>query len=133
VTDEPTVTDPPRTATLRWAVWLLTAEAVVLAGVTAFFVYEDVAATPDSVRDALAITGYFAVLTLLLAGLAWALARRRAWARGPAIVLELMLVPVGYYMLEAGQPAFGVPVIVVGLAGAGLLLAPPTREALGIR
>jgi hypothetical protein len=120
-------------ATLRWAVWLLAAQAVALAGVTGFFGYEDLTATPNSVRDAMAITVYFALLTVLLGLLAWSLARRRSWARGPAIVLELMLLPFGYYIVEGGHPLYGVPVMLLGLACAGLLIAPQTREALGIR
>jgi hypothetical protein len=133
VTEQQTapVSTPP--ATLRWAAGLLAGQAVVMAGVTGFFVYEDVTATPGSVRDALAITVYFGLLAVLFGLLAWSLVRRRSWARGPAIVLELMLLPFGYYMIEGGHPMYGVPVMLLGLAGAGLLLAPPTREALGIR
>ncbi|HEX6500876.1 MAG TPA: hypothetical protein VF054_17875 [Micromonosporaceae bacterium] len=120
-------------ASLRWAVWVLAVQAVALAGVTGLFVYDDVTARPGSLRDALATTAYFAVLTLVFAVLAWYLRQRRSWARGPAIVLELLCLPVGYLMVQAGQLWLGVPVILLGLLGAGLLLAPTSREALGIR
>lgn len=133
VTERQTAAVRTGPATLRWAVWLLSAQAVAMAGVTGFFAYEDLTAAPERVRDALAITVYFAVLAVLLGLLAWSLVRRRSWARSPAIVLELMLVPVGYYMIEGGHPVYGVPVMLLGLACAGLLLAPQTREALGIR
>ena len=47
-------------------------------------------------------------------------------------MLQLLLVPIGWTMVSGGQPALGVPVIVLGLIGAGTLLAPATREALEV-
>jgi hypothetical protein len=72
--------------------------------------------------------GYAVVLALL----AWQLRARRAWARGVAIVLQLLLLPLGYALLTTGAPLIGVPLIAVGVVGAGLLLARSSREALGI-
>ena len=55
------------------------------------------------------------------------------WARGPAIVLELLLFPIGYSMATSGLGRSGSWCMALGLAGAGSLLAPSTRAALGIR
>src|SRR5262245_57773841 len=123
---EPTAMPP----TLRTAVWVLLAEAAVLAVVTAFLVYQDFSA--DDPRNGLLVTAYAAIMAIVCAGLGMALRRRRAWARGPAIVLQLLLVPISYYMITGGIPLIGVPVLVVGLVGAGSLLAPATRVALGL-
>jgi len=112
---------------------LLVVQAVVVAVVTAFLVYEDVAATAASGRGAVFVTVYAAATATAFGLLGWALGRRRAWARGPAVVLELMLLPIGYYMITGGVPWFGIPVVLLGLFGAGLLVAPATREALGVR
>ncbi len=65
--------------------------------------------------------------------LAWSLHRRQRWARGPAIVLELLLLPIGYYMVAGGVAWLGLPTMALGLVGAGALLAPTTRSALGIQ
>ena len=119
--------------TLRWAIRLLAVEVLGVAAVTVFLAYEDVTATAANTRNAWSVTGFAVAASVLLAGLCWALLRRRAWARGPAIVLEMMLLPIGYYMIRGGLPWLGVPVLLLGLCGAGLLLAPATREALGIR
>jgi len=130
---EPTAASPPRApSTLRWAVILLVSEAVVLAPVTALLVYEDLTATATSSSAAVAVTVFAAAVAVLLAVLARALARRRAWARGPAVFVELMLLPIGYYMIKGGLPAAGVPVLLLGLFGVGLLVAPATREALDV-
>jgi hypothetical protein len=118
--------------TLRWAIWLLLAQAVALGAVAAFLVYEDLTAPASSARGAILVTVYVALMAGVLAVLGWALARRRRWARGPAIVLQMLLLPMGYTMVIGGLPWLGVPVLLVGVCGAGLLLAPATRAALGL-
>jgi hypothetical protein len=118
---------------LRWAVRLLVVQTVALVGVTAFLGYADATATASSARGAAGLTAYSGLMAALFGLLAWALHRRRAWARGPAIVLEMLLIPIGYYMTTGGLPWLGLPVIAFGLVGAGMLLAPSTREALGLK
>ncbi|GAA1831046.1 hypothetical protein GCM10009682_57130 [Luedemannella flava] len=131
-TPEQTTAAPPSGATLTWAVRLLAAQTVVLAAVTALTVWSDLTADAGSLQAALTVTAYALVITTIFAVLTRALSRRRAWARSPAIVLELLLVPIGWYMVSGGAPWLGVPVLLVGFVGAGLLLAPATRAALGI-
>jgi hypothetical protein len=118
--------------TLRAAVGLLLAQAVVVALVVAFLVYKDFTAPVASWRDAMIVTGFAALIAVVLGALALALTRRRSWARGPAVVLELMLLPIGWFMISGGLAWLGVPVFLLGLLGAGLLVAPTTREALGV-
>ncbi|MCW2640183.1 MAG: hypothetical protein JWP76_2489, partial [Dactylosporangium sp.] len=84
-------------------------------------------------RDAMIVTSFAVLIAVLLGVLALALTRRRAWARGPAVVLELMLLPIGWFMVSGGLAWLGVPVFLLGLLGAGLLVTPATREALGVR
>lgn len=123
----------PAPATLRWAVVLVLAEALVVAAIAGYLVVEDVTASPTDPAGAIAVTAYFAALAALLGVLCRALWRRRAWARGPAFFLQLMLLPIGYYMMAGGLAWLGVPVILLGLLGAVLLVAPATRNALGVR
>jgi hypothetical protein len=77
------------------------------------------------------VTVFSALLAAAFGGLAWALHGRRSWARGPAVVLQLLLIPIGYTMATSGLPVFGVPVLLIGLVCAGTLLAPASRAALG--
>ena len=60
-----------------------------------------------------------------------ALSRRRAGARAPAIVLQLMLLPVGWFMIEGGMGWLGVPLMALGIGMVGLLVSGPTNRALG--
>jgi hypothetical protein len=122
-----------KAATLRLAVVLLAVEAVGVAAVAGFLLYENLTATAVFRSGAWAMTVAVALAAVGVALLTGALFRRRSWARNPAIFLELMLLPIGYYMVKGGLAWQGVLVLALGLAGAGLLVTPATRDALGIR
>jgi hypothetical protein len=126
------VTDalPP---TLRAAVALLAAEALGLAVLTAIELY-DLATVPARYPQwAVALGVLLALLTVLVAFLAYRLAHRRGGGRNTAVALHVLALPVGYYLIQAGEVAYGLLAFAVCAAGAGLLLAPPTTRALGLR
>jgi hypothetical protein len=130
VTDRP----GPTPGSLRWAVRLVTAEAVAVTLVFGYVVYLTARATGTvPAEHAVLVVGFAAVMAGLLWLFGWALSRRQGWARGPAVVLELMLLPIGYFMVAAGLLWAGIPICALGLVGAGLLVAPTTREALGVK
>jgi peptidoglycan/LPS O-acetylase OafA/YrhL len=118
--------------TLRWAIRLLVVQAFAVAVATCLVVYAAFTQTASSLGTALSTVAIPLGLTVLLALLAWQLHRRRSWARGAAIVLQLVMVLTGSTLVTSGLPWFGVPAVAVALAGAALLLAPSSREALGI-
>jgi hypothetical protein len=117
---------------LRWAVWLLKAEAVAVGLVAVFLVYEDLTATATDLVSALLITAFAIGAAVALWGIGVALGHRRAGARAPAIVLQLMLLPIGYYMVQGGLGWLGVPLIALGLLVCGLLVSPQTTRSLGL-
>lgn len=116
---------------LRTVVWLLRAEAVALALLALFLVYETLTATAMSLVNALLVTAFAVAGALVLWVLAVGLGRRRSAARAPAMVLHLLLLPIGYYMLQGGLGWLGSPLILLGLLVCGLLLSPETNRALG--
>lgn len=123
--------------TLRAAVLVLWVEAAALAVLTAFEAYKLVTDVPEKPGLAIwlaAMIGLAAVGAYLFGR---ALVHRRAWARTPAIFLQLMALPVSLFMI-IGEGALltrigGVLIAVVALLGAGLLFAPASREALTYR
>lgn len=119
-------------ASLRWAVWALGGEAVALGALAGYLAYQDITATATDLTSALIVTGFAAGGAVLLAVLARALSRHRAAARAPAIVAQLMLLPVGYYMTVGGLAWLGLPLIALGLAVAFLLVTPATTRAFGL-
>jgi hypothetical protein len=118
---------------LRLAVALLFVEALGIGAVAVLFAYYGLTQKAASTGGAVSVVVFPAALAVLLGWLAVTLARTRAWARGPSIALELLLLPIGYYMIVGGTAWLGVLTIIAALATTGLLLAPATRGALGIR
>ncbi|MGN9906434.1 hypothetical protein ACTMTJ_02675 [Phytohabitans sp. LJ34] len=123
---------PALPGTLRWAVWLLVGEAAAVALVAAYLVYEDLTGTANDMVVALMVTLFAAAGAAALFLLARALGNRRAGARGPAIVLQLMLLPIGYFMIQGGLAWAGVPIIVIAVAVGTLLVTPSSTKALGL-
>ncbi|MFC4106960.1 hypothetical protein [Micromonospora zhanjiangensis] len=117
---------------LRWAVWLLRGEAVGVGLLAVFLVWSDLTGTASDLVSALFVTGFAVAGAAVLWVLATALAHRRAGARAPAIVLQLMLLPVGYYMIQGGLGWLGTPLIVLGVVVCGLLVSPSSTRALGV-
>ena len=119
-------------STLRWSVWLLAAEALAVAGVAVWAAVAATGGTGHSMASRLATPIFALLMAAILGGLAFALPRRIAPARSPAIVLQLLLVPIGWYTIGGGLPWLGVAELVAGIAGVILLLHPSTRAGLGI-
>lgn len=117
-------------ATLLAVAGLVALEALGLVAAAVFFVVETVVATADDRTRAVVA----AVLTLMAAvglGLvARALAARRRWARAPALVSNLLVLPVAYDLLRGGRPYVAVPLGLLALAVLVLLFVPATDEAL---
>jgi hypothetical protein len=118
--------------TLRWSVRVISLHAVAVFGVAVLFTWGSLTAKGMSTVSVVATPLIFFFFAAVFIGLAVALHQMRGWARGPAIVLEMLLIPIGWYIFSAGVVVVGVPVVLTGLAGTVLLLAPSTREALGL-
>ncbi|MFE9722974.1 hypothetical protein ACFYQ5_05075 [Streptomyces sp. NPDC005794] len=90
---------------------------------------------PDSIQQA-----EMGGLTLVALGLiplfaARGLLRRRSWSRGPALITQLMALPVAWTLLRSQGaliPA-GIVLAVVAVTGLVLVVDPATTKALGIR
>ncbi|MCX5067386.1 hypothetical protein OOJ91_16205 [Micromonospora lupini] len=126
-----TIDSAPIPVTLRWAVRLLWAEAVAVGLIAVWLVWADLTATTTDLASALLVTAFAVGAAVALWALGRALLRRQAGARAPAIVLQLMLLPIGWFMIQGGLGWLGVPLMVLGLGVGWLLVSPPTTKALG--
>jgi hypothetical protein len=129
VTTEQPAADP---ITLWVAVWLIRLEAVAAGVVTAYLVWQDLTVRTADLAAAIGVTVFALLAVAVLGTVGHALARRRAGARGPAVVLQLMVIVIGYYMTQGGLTWPGVVLIVLGLITGGLVVSPPTTRALGL-
>ncbi|MFL6074119.1 MAG: hypothetical protein ACJ73S_12050 [Mycobacteriales bacterium] len=75
------------------------------------------------------------VLSLLgaatLAGLGYAIAQARGWARSPVIVVQILAVLVGLSLFGQHQWGYGMLVLGLAVVELGLLATPDARTALG--
>ena len=115
---------------LRWAAALVGVEAAAIAVGALVLLYLTVTSTAESVGRALAEVVLVGAGAAVLAGAAAGLWRVAAWARGPVIVLQLLLAALAYTTaFEAERPLVGVPVLVLVAAVLYLLATPEARLA----
>lgn len=107
-------------------------------GLIAGGVYMLVTSLTDGTGDLTgALTG---AVTLVALGLIPLTAARglwlcRSWSRGPAVITQILALPVAWQMLQANSamiPA-GIALGALAVTGLVLLVNPATTEALGIR
>ncbi len=84
-----------------------------------------------------AVTGGVTLIVLALLPLlaARGLLLRRGWSRGPAVITQILALPVAYNLLQADSVAIpaGIALAVVAVTALVLLVNPATTRALGIR
>ncbi|RSS55469.1 hypothetical protein [Streptomyces sp. WAC01280] len=107
-------------------------------GLLAGGVYMLVKALADGTGDLTgALTGAVTLVALGLIPLAAArgLWLRRSWSRGPAVITQILALPVAWQMLQANSAMIPAGAVLGALAVTGLVLLvnPATTEALGIR
>ncbi len=114
-----------RPAVLAFIV-LLVAEALLMIGLSAWFLFELVAATPASFTSALAIFVILLIATAFVTALALGAIRGRSWIRGGAVTWQLVqiAVAVGAFQGVFAQPAIGWFLLLPSLAVLGLLFTP---------
>ncbi|MFG2464688.1 hypothetical protein ACGFXB_04315 [Streptomyces canus] len=125
----------PRPRRLTYAASLAALEGLALVAGGAWMLVEGLAGDPDD--RASAVTGGVTLIVLALLPLlaARGLLARRSWSRGPAVITQIMALPVAYNLLQADSVAIpaGIALAVVAVAALILLINPATTQALGIR
>ncbi|MGG8408046.1 hypothetical protein ACM614_16245 [Streptomyces sp. 12297] len=130
----PAVPSGPAPVRLTAAAALTALEGLALAGLGISMLVMGLLGDPDSPQQA--ETG--GVTMLVLAALPLVAARglwmRRRWSRGPAMITQLMALPVAWTLYSAGGAliAGAVALAVSALTVLTLLLHPATTEALAI-
>ncbi|WP_327288824.1 hypothetical protein [Streptomyces sp. NBC_01198] len=100
--------------------------AIAAWGVTMFFTDSD-----NAVLAGLTVL----VMAALPLAAAYGLIKVRRWSRGPALIMQLLALPVAWTMLGSSGAVVGGGILLGVLAVAGLvvLVHPSTTDALGIR
>ena len=117
-------------STLRACAALVGLQAVGLVAVAVFYLVELVVADTDDAVRALVTVGLALAAGVGLGLVARGLLHRRRWARSPALVTNLLVLPVAIGLLQGGRWYVGAPLLVWALAVLGLLFSPATAAAL---
>jgi hypothetical protein len=116
--------------TLRAAAVVQAAESAMVLVATVLVGVDTVAGRSYQQASGVALTligvGCAAALALVASGLA----RARHWSRTPALLTQLFVGIVGIYLLQGQRLDWGVPSVVLAVAGFAALLAPPSLRAM---
>ncbi|WP_020136657.1 hypothetical protein [Streptomyces sp. 351MFTsu5.1] len=125
----------PRPRRLTYAAALAALEGLALLVGGGWLLVEGIVGDPDDRQSA--VTGGITLIVLALLPLlaARGLLARRSWSRGPAVITQIMALPVAYNLLKADSVAIpaGIALAVVAVAALILLVNSETTRALGIR
>ncbi|MFE9635906.1 hypothetical protein [Streptomyces sp. NPDC006463] len=119
---------------LTAAAVLTALEGLALAGLGVYMLFVGIAGDPDSPQQA--ETGGITLLALaalpLIAARGLRLGRR--WSRGPALITQLMALPVAWTLYSTGGAMIAAAVVlaVTAVAVVALLVNPTATVALGI-
>ncbi|MFE7899767.1 hypothetical protein ACFU3E_20000 [Streptomyces sp. NPDC057424] len=128
-------TTGPRPRRLTYAALLAALEGLALVVGGVWILVLGLTGHPDDRQQA--VTGGITLMVLALLPLlaARGLLALRSWSRGPAVITQLLALPVAYNLLQADSMAIpgGIALAVVAVASLVLLVNPETTRALGIR
>ena len=121
-------------STVRYAGFVVLAEGVVGLAVAALLVVRAVGGADQHVVNGYGTAAWFAIIAAAVLAGGWALVRDRRWGRGIAVFLNLLLLPVAWYVYGSHQAAYAVALSAVAVAVLGLLFSPSAvRWASGRR
>lgn len=131
---EPASQTGPRPARITAAAALAALQGLALAALGISMLVMGLFGDPDSPQQA--ETGGMTVLALAAIPLiaARGLLLRRRWSRGPALITQIMALPVAWTLMSAGGVliAAGAALAAAALTVLALLVNPTATEALGI-
>ena len=123
-------TPPQRPATLAGAAALVGLEALALLAGVVYLLVELATVRAGNTGGAVFVLVLAVLATLGVALTARGLWRARRASRAPALLTQLLLLPVAMNLLHDGVAGWGLPLLVVAGAAAVLLLVPSTGAGL---
>ena len=118
----------PLTVALAALVQAVQSLAIFLAAVLAAIAAIQGKSYQNSSGIAITVIGF--ATSIALGYVAVGLARARRWSRTPALLTQLFTGIIGIYLVQGHRYVWGVPALVLSVAGFVLLLLPPSLRAL---
>ncbi|MEU9705656.1 hypothetical protein [Streptomyces sp. NPDC047981] len=124
----------PRPVRLTAAAAVAGVEALALMVGGVYVLVTALTGDPDGLTQAVMGGATLIALGLIPGAAARGLLLRRSWSRGPAIITQILALPVAWQLLQANSALIpgGIALAVLAVTGLVLLVNPATTEALGI-
>jgi hypothetical protein len=122
----------PRPATITAALVIEALEAALVLVAAVLAGIDTGRGKSYQLSSGIAITIIGIVMAVLLGLVAVGLRRPRRWTRTPALLTQLFTGIVGIYLVQGAKYGWGVPAILLAVAGFATLLSPPSTRALTV-
>ena len=106
------------------------AEAAALCLVIVLNVIDSASGNAWTASNAIGLIVVEAVVAVGVGWIASGIARLRPWSRTPAVMTQVFTAMIAIWLLEAHRYAWGVPALLLAIAGLAGLLAPASLRAL---
>ena len=120
----------PDARLLVLAAGAVAAEAAALCVVIVLNAIDSAAGRAWTTSNAVAFIVLEAVLAIGMALVAVGIYRVRPWSRTPAVMIQLFTGIVGIWLIQAGRIGWGIPALLLAVAGLAGLFAPASLRAL---
>ncbi len=121
---------PQSPPSLLGAAGIQAAETALVLAATVLAGIDTAAGRSYRVGSGIALTALGLLTVAALAAIAVGLARARRWSRTPALLSQLFIGIIAIYVIQGGRYEWGVPALVLALAGFAALLLPQSMRAL---
>lgn len=117
--DSPLILPP----SIRYAGWLGMIEGGLGVIVAVIMIVRELGGVddPDAAISGYGTAAWFAFFGGIIALAGWFLTQGRRWGRGPVAMTNMILVLVSVYMFSSGRIDLGLPTVIIGVVGMGLL------------
>ena len=117
-------------AMLWLAAGVQAAEAAGLCVVVVFNAIDSASGRVSTTANAIAFIVFEVIVAIGVAWIAWGVAHVRPWSRTPAMMTQVLTGVIAVYLLQAHRFDWGVPALLLALAGLAGLFAPASFRAL---
>lgn len=112
-------------AAVRGAGLLVVVQGLAALVVAVVLLVRGVAGADQRVVNGLGTAAFFVLVGAVVLAAGRALAVGKRWGRGLAVITQMLLLPVAWYLtVDSQRPGFGIPAGVVALTVLGLLFSP---------
>jgi hypothetical protein len=121
----------PSPSTVRQAAVVVSLEGVVLILAAAVYVVRALAGAHEISISGYGTAVWYAVMGAAILAAGWALWTGRRWGRGIAVFVQLLLLPIAWYIaVGSNQWLYGVPVALIAIVALALLFSPSALQWL---